>query len=89
MMGKNGETPKAMSRGQNYKIKRNKGHFLTCLMVLQRFPQVYKKLVQGLPLLPHNFSHITQCDKQKQFHQLDNRQTSTKEDDYFRWNKNL
>ena len=51
IMGKNGQTSKAMSRGWNDKIKRNKGHFLTCLMALQRFPQVLWKV--GLKSPPY------------------------------------
>ena len=42
--GQNGQTSKAMSRGVNDKIKQNQGHFLTCLMALQRFPQVLQKV---------------------------------------------
>ena len=51
----NGQTSETMSRGKM--TKRNKGHFLTCLMAPQRFQQVLQKV--GLKSPPYQPTSIT------------------------------
>ena len=73
-MGKNGQTSKPCPGGRIIKIKRNKGHFLTCFTAPQRLPQVITKswsevtsLLRALPTSYWFGINCTQPQAQKSF----------------------